>query len=295
VDATPVTGNLTTETQFDVSEFTGTKTFLVKAVDTTGNVSNKAAILVQGLGDPLQKNIIATRNESNGWTGTLTGGFINASNEIESQPLGVFWGEPDAVFWPIEKTALFWTEDYERVTYEFSFSVDAADIDADITIDVQISGTFNESLRYTPPGLVNSTEGIVISDSITPARTSSPDLIAFPGSVSAKEGVYVFLLTIPQQAFGAPPKVIDIVSKLDVDDIEESFNDLAVSAGGTRLPITKQYRVIKNVSLTRQADGGTAVDAVIINKDAVLGPMIETRNSNQVSVNGNIDATIQGY
>ena len=295
VDATPVTGHLITETQIDVSEFTGTKTFLIKAIDTTGNFSNKPAILVQGLGDPLQKNVIATINESNGWSGTLTGGFINASNEIESQPLGVFWGETDAVFWPIDTTFLMWEEDYERVTYEFSLSVDAVDIGADLTVDVQISGAFNESLRYIPPGLVNPTEDIVISDNITPVQTSSPDFIAFPGSVAAKEGSYTFLLTIPQQAFGAPPKIIDIVTRLDVDDIEESFNDLAVSAGGTRLPITKQYRAIKNVSLTRQADGGTAVDAVIIDKDAALGPMIETRNESQVSVNGNIDAKIQGY
>lgn len=276
VDATPITGNITTETRLDVSEFTGTKTFMVRAVDTTGNLSDNAVYLVQNLGDAIVENVIATQNEAPTWAGTLTGGLVNVSGEVESQALGVFWGDPEAVFWPPDTSELFWEEDYERVTYEYTLAVAAQDTDADITVDVQISGAFNERLSYKPP---NYTGG----------------WLAFPGSVPAQEGTYSFLLTVPQQAFGSPPTVTDIVTGLDVKDIEESFNDIAVAAGGTRLPITKQYRAIKNVSLTRQADGGTSVDAVIVDKDAALGPLIEARNEGGTSVAGTLDAVIQGY
>lgn len=276
VDATPVTGNLITETRFDVSEYAGIKTFAVKAVDTTGNVSDNAAYLVQDLGDVLVENVIATQNEAPAWSGTLTGGIINASSEIESQPLGAFWGDPDAVFWPVDSSALFWVEDYERVTYEYALTVAAQDTDADITVDVQTNGAFNEKLSYKPPGYTG-------------------DWLAFPGAVQAKSGTYSFLLTIPQQAFGTAPTVTDIVTGLDVEDVEESFGSVAVAAGGTRLPITKTYRAIKNVVLTMQDAADTAEAVVIIDKDPVLGPMVACRDVSQNLVAGTLDARIQGY
>ncbi len=276
VDATPVTGNVITETQFDASDYTGVKTFLVKAIDTTGNVSKNAAILVQNLGDALVENVIATQSEGPAWAGTLTGGFINASSELEADQLGVFWGDPDAVFWPLDTNALFWIADYERVTYEYTFVVGPEDTDADLTVDVQIGGPFNEKISYKTPGYTGGWR-------------------AFPGSVEAKEGTYSFLLTVPQQAFGAAPTVIDVVTGLDVEDIEESFNDIAISASGTRLPITKQYRSIKNVSLTLQSDGGTGTSVVIIDKDPVLGPLVGIENPSKTLVTGNLDSTIQGY
>lgn len=275
-DATPVTGNLITETQFDVSKFAGTKTFMVRAIDTTGNLSANIVYLVQNLGDPLVENVVQAISEAPAWSGSVTGGQINAEGELEAVPLGVFWGDPQSIFWPTDPTALFWEEDYGRVEYEFTVAVAAQDAGASLTVEVLISGNFNESLSYKPPGF-------------------SGDWIGFPGAVTARQGVYRFRLVIPQQKFGAPPTVSDIISRLDVPDIEESFNDVVIAAGGTRLPITRTYRAIQNVSLTRQSDGGNATDVVYIDKNPELGPLIETRNSAGTSVAGTIDARIQGY
>jgi hypothetical protein len=82
---------------------------------------------------------------------------------------------------------------------------------------------------------------------------------------------------------------------VDVPDILEYFEDVAIAAAGTRLPITKTYRVIKSVQVTVQDDGGSAASALILDKDATLGPTIKTINNSRTGVDGTIDAVVQGY
>lgn len=82
----------------------------------------------------------------------------------------------------------------------------------------------------------------------------------------------------------------------DVEDVEENLNDIVISsAGTTRLPINKTYNTITNVSLTIINDGGGAVYAKVLDKNASLGPMVETRNSSNTLVQGKVDARIKGY
>ncbi|WP_162136360.1 hypothetical protein, partial [Zavarzinella formosa] len=76
----------------------------------------------------------------------------------------------------------------------------------------------------------------------------TPDWQAWPGRIEAKNTIYDFLLTTgqsPTQGY-----VSQFVITLDAPDVEETLDDVAVSALGTRLPITKTYSVITNVQLT---------------------------------------------
>ncbi|MDG5498976.1 phage tail protein [Marinobacter sp. BGYM27] len=274
-DATPVTGNIITETQFDVSEFTGTKTFMVRAIDTTGNLSSKPAFLIQDLGDAPLLNVIYDKNEAPAWAGTLTGGLINADNELEATQLGSFYGEPDSVFYG-DSDSPFYQDDYARMEYVFGLTVPVQDIGAAITIEVlKNDGQFNERIDYMPPDY-------------------TADWLAFPGSVPAQEGVYQFRMVFPQQQGSTPPRITDIIVRLDAEDIEEDFNDIAIAVGGTRLPITKTYRAIKNVMLTLQFDGGSAKSVFVMDRDSELGPLIEAFDG-PTSVTGNINAKIKGY
>lgn len=277
VDASPAHEGLVTETVFDVSRYSGTKTFLVKAVDTTGNESLNASVVVQGLNDPEILNVLLSESQAAAnWPGTVTGGFVNASNELEASQLGVFWGEPNAPFWPLDPSAPFWGDEYQALVYEFTMDVAAINAGSNLTVGVVLDGAANTRIDYKPPGYAGG-------------------FVAFPGSIRSEEGTYTFRFTIPTQVSGTAPTVEDISVSLDVDDIEESFSDVAVPIGGIRLPITKTYRAIKNISLTRKADGGTAAQAVYLDKDEDLGPLIETRDTSGNSVAGVVDATIKGY
>jgi hypothetical protein len=143
-------------------------------------------------------------------------------------------------------------------------------------VDVQLNGAFNERLDYKPPGYTG-------------------DWLAFPGSVEAIEGQYQFRFVIPSQQLNTAPKVSDIVVSLDVDDVVERFNDVVIASGGTRLSLTKSFRDILNVSLTLQADGGTASTVKYLDKDEVNGPLIQCYDSGGTAVAGTIDAIVQGF
>ena len=91
-----------------------------------------------------------------------------------------------------------------------------------------------------------------------------------------------------------PLELDDIITRLDVPDINESLDDVSISDTGTRLPINQDYRVIKNVSLTLQEDGGSAETAKVLDKDATNGPLVETLDDG-AAVSGTVDARIEGY
>lgn len=300
-DATPMHENIVTGTVFDISQYSGVKTFLVKAVDTTGNESEAPAILVQGLGDPVVENVIATQSEAPLWDGELTNiinsgatlsldfagevyaqeaiaysGFVNAQDELEVAEIGDFYADSGAPLYAQDTAVLFYSADYYRLEYLFDYTIAAQDEGSNMTVDVQLNGSFNERLDYKPPGYTG-------------------DWLAFPGSVESIEGAYQFRFVIPSQQLNTAPKVTDIVVSLDVEDVVERFNDVAIASGGTRLSLTKTYRDILNVSLTLQDDGGTASVVKYLDKDEAIGPLIQCFDSSGTAVSGTIDAIVQGY
>jgi len=81
---------------------------------------------------------------------------------------------------------------------------------------------------------------------------------------------------------------------VDAPDVIERFQDVAISAGGTRLTLTKPFRTVKNVSLTVQDDGGSGVNGRILDKQVSPGPEIAVLDASGTSVSGVVDAIVQG-
>ncbi|MCK2149540.1 phage tail protein [Marinobacter alexandrii] len=310
-DATPMHEGIVTETLFDVSNFSGTKTFLVKAIDTTGNVSLNPAILVQGLGDAPVENVIQEVQEAPDWTDTtqaysflaksagvtegfqvksggitegfdvqssasFTGAFVNANGHLEGVEIGGFYGETTSIFYSADPASDFYGAEYQSVEYKWTFEVLAADVGSSLTAEVILQNAFNQRFDYTPPNYTG-------------------DPLAFPGSIVAEQGIYQFTLAIPQQQLPSPPIVENVITRLDVGDIQERIGDVVIASGGTRLPIVRSYREIVVVNLTLQEDGGTASAIKILDKDELLGPLVQAYDDNDVAVSATIDALIQGY
>lgn len=310
-DATPMHEGIVTETIFDVSDFNGTKTFLIKAIDTTGNESLNPAILVQGLGDVPVANVIQEQHEAPDWsdvsqdfnfqvrtggvteqfqvttagvsedfivtsTASFTGAFVNANGELEGQEIGGFYGETTSIFYAQDPLTAFYGAEYERIEYQWTFAVAAQDVGSSLTVEVLLSNGFNERVDYIPPNFTGSA-------------------LAFPGAVTAEQGTYQFFFAVPQQQLPSPPIVQDIITRLDVEDIQERLGDVVIASGGTRLPIVRTYREIVVVNLTLQDDAGTASAIKIIDKDASLGPLVQAFDDSGTAVSATIDALIQGF
>lgn len=310
-DASPVHEGIVTETLFDVSEFSGGKTFLVKAIDTTGNVSLNPAILVQGLGDIPVQNVIQEDQQFPDWsditrtydfmvrsdgvtenffitsggvdeqllvesTSSYVGSFINGDGFLEGVETGGFYGNEYSIFYSYNPATAFYSTEYQFIEYEWVFEVLEADEGSDLTVEVVLGAPINENVSYVPPNY-----------------SGAP--LAFPGAVAAEAGVYQFKLTVPQQQLAFPPIIQNIITRLDVGDIQERLGDVILSPAGTRLPIVKDYREIVVVNLTLQEDGGGASAIKIIDKDPALGPLVQAFNDSGTAVGAKVDALIQGY
>lgn len=100
------------------------------------------------------------------------------------------------------------------------------------------------------------------------------------------------------RVFGGPTRgvVREFTIEIDAEPIIEDVQDVTIPAYAHRIPVTKTFGTIKIVSVTIQDTGGaTATGFRVLDKDPVLGPLIELLDASGTVVGGFVDATIKGY
>lgn len=288
---------------FDVSSLpTGTLTIMVKAVDTAGFESVNAATLFKDFGDPIVANLLFTRDDDQlGYPGTITNGTV-VGTDLQANVAGTFWpaAADTAAFWDGASTALFWTQIYETLTYEVAFAPDVLTVGDDSTLTVHAVVTQAPSwrLEYRVDGSSyawsgDGTASYWGADAATFWPEGDGDYRPWPGALTGVQRVtYHLRLTLDG---GLVQGIVDRFSiTVDVPDIVERLDDVALAAGGTVLPITQTYRAIANVSLTLQDDGGSARSVKILNK-STSGPLVQAFDSAGAGTTAVVDAIIQGY
>ncbi|MCS6245979.1 MAG: host specificity protein J, partial [Opitutus sp.] len=120
-----------------------------------------------------------------------------------------------------------------------------------------------------------------------------PDWQASPGQVTVSGNtIYDFRISTGEAQTQGTVTAFAVV--VDAPDVIESINNAVLASGGTRLALTKTYKVIKNISLTIQQDGNGAASIQILDK-LKAGPLVRAFNTSGTGVAALIDATIQGY
>lgn len=196
-----------------------------------------------------------------------------------------YWGQEGAAFWPAAT--------YLPVVYQFVHRVTRAEAGSRLTLAYDLlAASFNIQYRFDTTGQFWGRDSDFFWGRGEAFWPPPGDWRAWSGAIeSIEEGVIEFRVSM---AGGTQRGVLSgLALQFDVEDESESFNDMAVSAAGLRLPVTKSYRLIKNVSLTLQDDGGTAVTVKCAEK-STSGPLVYCYNSAGTKVAGIIDATIQG-
>jgi len=299
-DATKAHVGILTESIFPISVLpTGTLTIMIKAVDVAKNESTNAAVIVKDLGDPDVDNVIYSYDHAaNGYPQNITNGTVNVS-DLEADGAGVvFWNADDnSIFWDADNSSLFWDSLYLEMTYQFDFMPEIPELPSQLTLDYDMVGspwtisyrTLGDSIFWSDPDSTlfwDTDDASLFWDAIG-------DYVPWPGFIDATLQTYQFKIVI---GGGTVQGIIyDLSVDLDVDDIEEVINDQAIDAAGTIVNLANTYRVIQNVQLTLQDDGGDAVTARIVSKAGTNTITIETLNAAEAGVTGTVDIKVQGY
>lgn len=289
----PLHEGLLTVTTFDlVTRPSGVVTILVKAVDTSGNESENPAYIVTDLGDPEVLNVLESWPQAPTWPGEIVGGAVSAgvleaneTTQFWGQGTGLHWGAGGSPYWPVAA--------YEELRYTCWFvttSTGTLSLESEAEgSDVRIEYYREAQTAFWP----------LDDDNFWPADDAffwaqGPGWLPWPGNVllTGGEPIGMRLIAAAGQQRG---RVIAFTPHLDVPDIEERLDDVPIAAGGSRLPVTAPFRVIKNIQLTIQSDGGGGTSARIVDKQVSPGPLVQVLNDAGASVAGIVDARVKGY
>ncbi|WP_293862507.1 phage tail protein [uncultured Alsobacter sp.] len=283
---------------FDASSLlSGTITFMVKAVDTSGNESATPAVVITDLGDYLVDNVILDEDlKAAGFLGTISSGAVSGG-DLVGVSTGLFWPSSDvSPFWLFDDNGLFWpTDTYTDIVWAFSFEADSDLLGSTMSIASTIEGRpwtilFRDSgnTAFWP-----SSDGALFwGEDADLFWGPEGDFVPWSGQSAVRATRYDFIVTVSGGSI--QPRISAFNLLFDVPDIMESIGDVAVLAAGTLLPLTKTYRAIEAVQLTLQAGAGGAVTARIESKSP-SGVLVKALNAAGTPVDATLDAIVQGY
>ncbi|HEY9081350.1 phage tail protein [Magnetovibrio sp.] len=310
----PLHDELVTALPFETDRLTtGTYTVLAKAVDTSGNESDNAAVVVMNLGERLVENVIQSVDlGALGFAGTVTGGAVAGGEVVADDPGTPFWSIWATPFWAgdtepfwtanqnpfwigdtkafwANEAAPFWQAIYNAVTYQDGFVAEGPGI---LSIDVAGRGALSVEYRsrYGRPFWIDPDADFWTDPTAT--FWHEDDWRAYSGPVRTTEGDHDIRITAPSGVTRG--RITTLSATIDLEDDVQKVEDVVISAAGTRVPLARAMRSIKAVNISIQDDGGDAVTWRVIDKDPALGPLIELRTAGLAATSGLIDATIQG-
>lgn len=298
-DAVPMHTGLVTDSPFVMRvKPAGQATLMIKAVDTSGNESADPAVIVTDLGDPVLRNVfVEFDRKASAWPGTLTGGTVSGGNLVADSTT-LMWNADDSVaMWNDDGSTLMWTSSttYKQLVYTDRITVSRALTGSRLVIEAAIAGDAwqIEYRENSPAPMWGDPAGTMWGADSAALMWDTHDWQPWPGSITVQASMYDFRVTVAQGSTQGVVSAFNLI--VDVPDVSESLADVAISAAGTRLAITEAYESIRVVSLTLQADGGSAITVKVEDKDAALGPLVKAYNSAGTAVDGTVDALVQGY
>jgi hypothetical protein len=186
----------------------GLWTFLVSAVDTSGNASAPVMLTID-FGSAALHNLVESYDfRAHGWPGSISQGTVIPSSGnlwADGVPTG-FWTNGLNRFWSPSGTTLFWAGTYKQMTYIFNFFPAPGSAGARIVFDLTVlGGSWN--LEWKKGAL---------------------DYAPFPGSLEAiTEEQYTFRLTT--QADVIQGQINALTLYVDADNLSEDIANFPVS------------------------------------------------------------------
>lgn len=265
----------------------GVTTIMVKPVDTSGNEAESAVSLTINLGEYAPENLILTTDlKALGFPGTITGGAVNENGNLAANDTGDAYLNDAKAFYLPQPQALYLPLTYVGLSYSWEYVPPSDAVPCSVYVELAVTGD-GWALSYRRRG----TADVYLGHNDEAYLPNSAGLYLGGPTVWAgfSDGIVIgrerldFLLEA--DAGNRQGVVSALTVNIDVPDITESFDDLVILSTGTRVPITKAYRVIDYVgSITFQDDGYGATGVVVLDKDPALGPRLAAVGATQATI-----------
>lgn len=299
--AVPLHTGVITESPYDlVTRPGGVVTIMGKALDTTGNESAATANIVMDLGDPLIANIIeqidfkalgwpAAAGEQYGWT--------EAGGDLVADALDSFYGSGNQSFYGGDTDPFYDMGAYGQMVYVTEpVAITSALAGSIMTLQTETDGIdLVIEYRLSGPGSFYGPDSASFydEDDSLPFFGGPGQWLPWPGQLVAANDGYQFRVTIG--AGTTQGALREMVLTIDAPDVEEQLSDVAIAAGGTVIPYSANFKAIKTVQATLQANSSGATK-VLIDKTNALSPVIVALDAADTSVSGSTaDITLKGY
>jgi len=278
----------------------GTITLEVRAVDVAGNYSLRGAALILELGDrPAGNQIRRVALEAEGWPGLYRNMEIGADGVLSSTPdvwPPLYRGTDADPFYGSDDSAPFYTAEFHAASYIFTYAPDPVDVGGTLGVSGRISGApwaleYREYRRHWPTDLSGDLWPVDLSGDLWPAGLQ--DWKPFQGEIPVADVFYEFRLSFASGRLHS--RVESLTLAIDVADREELIEDVTLSGGYGRIPLSRPFSKIASVTLTIQSVGQFGLVARIVDKNATAGPLVEILNPQQQRTTAIVDAVIRGY
>lgn len=298
--ARPLHEGLVTETRYALGPMAGTQTVLLKSVDTSGIEATDATVIVLNLGDPIVENVLLTQDEdATSFPGvragcTLVSGDLKA--DVESSP--PFWTNDAALFWTGDANAFWPGTTYKPMSYVATYEPVTDHIGAMVRLALTVTGEYTVEYRLnsTPLFWTGDSNAFWTGDANafwSPAILS--DWRPFGGEIGPIVDDDTRFEIRVSVVGGRVQGVIDQFDILvDVPDVLELLQGVAISNTGTQLVPTKPFRAVKGVRLT--AHGAYSASIRAGDYDLTTGLIVDCHAlATGLATAGNVTAEIQGY
>lgn len=294
----------TTDTQIDLGAFAkGLKTFSVKAVDTSGNQSEEPAILKTDFGDISEQNVEYVEAHHPLFPGTKTNCSV-VSDKLVADGVGddVYSDDDEAFMYSGNDDDDFYRGTYSEAIYEDVFVIPTGFTPPFrwyIRSNIVASGY---RIEYKPP--VESyfySDGPLGPDELVYSNDDNDDVyddefgdwLPFPTNGVELDGAYSIPYRIVLFAGVVQGQIIELQNVIDLPDKVVYYNDVAISASGTRLPTPADFSRTDYVSVTLQSATGKI--AFVTEKNSPLGPLVIVQDrATGAGVTGTVDAEVRG-
>lgn len=282
----------------------GTWTLFIFLVDVAENESLDYARMVIDFGEATAANVVETQAHAPAWDiGNIVSGEVSGGS-LRGVSSTLFWtANPARKIWTGNPSAPFWgTGGFGDVEYRWTYTpAEAARLLIQYTLDAPQGWSLQWVTQAEADALifwtgVDDATWWTGEDSAVWWGAGADGLAmpwrAWPGAALVNVEPYLFVLRIAGGAAQQQASALTMV--LDVEDLVLKFNDIAVGPSGYVLDLGGRFRLVTNIQLTLEDDGGAGFKAGWSNKNGSPGPTLTVLDVAGLPTSGTVDAMITG-